>query len=345
MAFFAVTIETINESKPHPNADRLDITTLNGLGFQFVTGKGQYKTGDKVLYFPVDSILPPELQKSLGVEGKLSGPNKNQIRTIKLRGEYSQGMVGPLSLIDNMELGSDITSFFGVTKYEPPVVLVNGANLLPLPCGLSHYDIEGCDRFIDVVNELMDQKVYITEKLEGSNASVTYNPVEDKVYVNQRNYTIQNLDGIEHTWWKVAREQGIIDFAKKLSLGYGNRTVTVYGECLGNGIQKNIYQLKGQEFHVFDIKVENDWIPAEMFIALCDGNSVKRVPSLDIRRTLREILNGRTIDEYATGESKLYKHLREGIVIKPLEEQYSPILKGRLFLKHRSCEYRVKTGN
>lgn len=51
MAFFAVTLETIRSVVKHPQADRLDLCTLEGMDFQFVTLKDQFKPGERVLYF------------------------------------------------------------------------------------------------------------------------------------------------------------------------------------------------------------------------------------------------------------------------------------------------------
>ena len=73
MSYFGVTVEKIDTAEHHPNADRLDICTLKGMGFQFVTGRDEYKPGESVLYFPVESILPLELQRKMDIEGMLAG--------------------------------------------------------------------------------------------------------------------------------------------------------------------------------------------------------------------------------------------------------------------------------
>ena len=85
MSFFAVTTEEISEISNHPNADRLAIASLKGMGFSFIVGKETWKVGDQCLYFPLDAVLPDEILKVLGVEGKLAGAKKNRIKTIKKR--------------------------------------------------------------------------------------------------------------------------------------------------------------------------------------------------------------------------------------------------------------------
>ena len=92
MAFFGVTREKIGEIKNHPNADRLEIAKLQGVNFSFIIPKGQYQVGQYILYFPLDAILPLNTAKAVGLEGKLAGKNKDRIKSVRLRGEISQGV-------------------------------------------------------------------------------------------------------------------------------------------------------------------------------------------------------------------------------------------------------------
>lgn len=60
MSEFGVTLEKISKIWEHPNADRLELASIEGMTYQFVVPKGQYIEGDAVLYFPVDSLIPQE---------------------------------------------------------------------------------------------------------------------------------------------------------------------------------------------------------------------------------------------------------------------------------------------
>tara|TARA_Y100000310_G_scaffold209426_1_gene210038 strand:- start:2375 stop:2752 length:378 start_codon:yes stop_codon:yes gene_type:complete len=93
MAFFGVTKEKINLLYNHPGADRLDLAKLDGMSFQFVVGRDTFKLGDEVIYFPVDSLIPEDVLARIGLVGKLAGRNKNRVKTIRLCGEISQGIV------------------------------------------------------------------------------------------------------------------------------------------------------------------------------------------------------------------------------------------------------------
>lgn len=340
MSTFKVSIEQIATSIPHPSADRLDLSTLKGMSFQFVTGRDQFRPGDSVAYFPVDSILPPAMIEILGLTGKLAGKEKNRIKTVRLRGEISMGIV-ILAPDTDEPFGTDVTERYGVSKWEPEPVPCYNANLIPISTlGLSKYDIEGADRYPDVVELLMDQKVAIFEKLEGMNFSVTSK--DGQIYVNQREYTIEPKEGSEHSFWKVAYEQGIIDFATTIAAGCSG-PVTVYGEYLGPGSQGNIYKLPKNEVRLFDIKVGSEFMIPHTLNNWCASKRHAAVPALGWDLTLREWLQGRTVQEASNGMSLLNPEvMREGVVITPMVEQRHLLL-GRLKLKQRSPSYLAKS--
>lgn len=349
MAFFAITKEKIATVCHHPNADKLDLCTLEGMLFQFVTGKDTYKVGDEVLYFPVDSILPVDVQQLLGVEGKLSGKDRNRIRTVKLRGEISQGIVCPYkdALEKYPELpqvmnNSNISTYLGITKYEPEEQLTKSARLVGLPSFLSKYDIEGADRYPPVLDELRKNDVFITEKLEGSNFSISLD--KDQLSVNQRNHSIVEIEGYTHSFWDVVRAFDMEKWLVPLQVDLDTHQITLYGEFIGPGMQGNIYKLNKHEVRFFDIKTNKGWLSAQEFHFWCDKLGIPTVPLLHEGK-LDDFLNGKTVQEASNGVSKLRDTKREGIVIKPRRENYSTTLGGRLFIKQRSPEYLAKTGN
>src|SRR5688572_20999608 len=113
---------------------------LSGKDYEFVVGKGDFTAGDSVVYFPVDSLLPQWITDTLGLTGKLTGAEKNRVKTIRLRGNISQGVVAlPSTLAEHCpdilkaELGADITALLGVEKYEPPAISSQYGDLHPLP--------------------------------------------------------------------------------------------------------------------------------------------------------------------------------------------------------------------
>jgi RNA ligase (TIGR02306 family) len=346
MSFFAVTKEIIEDTFPILNADVIEMATLVGSSFEFVIKKNQFKKGDEVLYFPLDSLLPEWLLEKLELSGKLNGKNKNRIKTVKLRGQISQGIVTDLSLLDNWnEQNQTITEFLEVIKYEVPAILIKNANLVSLPIGLSVYDIEGVDKYVEIGEILKLQLVEITEKLEGSNFSVTYSNLDNKIYVNQRKHSIQPIEGDSHAFWEIAHNQKIIDFVNRLHETFTDSNITVYGEFIGPQVQSNIYKLQQFQVKLFDIKINDKWLEPDMrqiLIELYFGNLDNHVPILATNVCLKEWLNNKSFSYASHGLSQLNKNIiREGIVIKPMiESRHEKI--GRLIIKQRDPIYLVK---
>ena len=110
------SIQKVLDVQPIPNADAIEVLTV--LGWKVVAKKGEFKIGDLVVYFEVDSIL----KESPEVE--FLRKSNFRIKTIKLRGQVSQGLCLPLSILDTLDHrlppveGDDFTERLGVQKYE-----------------------------------------------------------------------------------------------------------------------------------------------------------------------------------------------------------------------------------
>jgi len=364
---FAVTIREIEAVWTHPNADRLDLCRVKGLDYQFVYARDQLKVGDLVAYFPVDSLIKDELIEIMGLTGKLSGKGHNKVKTVKLRDCISQGVVAPEEQIhqylqkykdgdQSFVVGMDVTDLLEVEKYYPPEIPCACGNLVPLPSGNSVYDIEGCDNHPDILSLLMDESVCVTEKLEGQNYSITYTS-EGTFQVNQRCYSIVEVpaEGKENTLWAVARRNYLLDLTRDICVHGGFKTITLYGELIGFGVEGNIYGLTDHKVLFYDIYADYHWLDVSNKFHLIseEGSSDLLVPVLVCGVTLREYLGEKTIKEASHGISRLKplptlqkqivskknpECLREGIVITPMiEKRHEEI--GRLILKQRDPIY------
>lgn len=237
-----VTIERITKIYPHPNADRLDIATV--LGWQVVVQRGQYKVGDLVIYFPIDSVLPYDVEsKIFGAESKVK-LSKSRVKTIKLRGAVSQGLVVPVQLFwDKLplspDIGEDVMKNLGVTKYQQPEQFnPNSLGLLnqtskrngnPLFQKYTHIN-----RMENYPDALQDGKglVVVTEKIHGTNfrcgwVNRTPKSLWDKV----------KLFISEHTSFK--------DLYDPLEFVYGSHNVQLQDQKVYNGYhvegKSNVY--------------------------------------------------------------------------------------------------------
>ena len=110
-----VSIQEIKDIKPIENADKIEVVKV--LGWNVVVKKDEFKIGDKIVYAEIDSLFPEK------EEFEFLRDRHFRIRTIRLRGQVSQGICFPMDILPegNYEIGDDVTKILGVTKYEPPI--------------------------------------------------------------------------------------------------------------------------------------------------------------------------------------------------------------------------------
>ena len=92
MSIFKVEVVKINSINPHPYTERLDIATIEGMAYQVITAKGNFKTGDLAFYFPIDSVIPDKYLDEFGIRPYYS----KKLRAAKLRGIFSEGLLIPV---------------------------------------------------------------------------------------------------------------------------------------------------------------------------------------------------------------------------------------------------------
>lgn len=350
MAFFGATIERIEKAWKHPDADRLDLCRIEGADFQFVAGRDNWQAGDLCIYFPIDSLIPLWVQQELGVEGKLSGKNQNRVKTVRLRGEISQGLVGSPEIVRKVNAdfevvhGADVTELLGVEKYEPPVVQHKNVIARPLPTGVKFYDIEGCDRYTAVLQHIIenDIRVWVSEKLEGSHFVITINP-DNEIKICTRRQHVEEKPGEEpHLWCEVSRRMDLHTKIRQIKEKLGASIVSLHGEMIGPTIQKNIYRLPRNKVVFFDIRADEMWIDVPSKLDTFSQFGLEAAPTLGHDVLLPEWLEGKTVKEASDGQSKIAPTRREGIVITPMAEKRHPTV-GRLILKQRGPIYLSKS--
>ncbi|MCI3243663.1 RNA ligase (ATP) [Streptomyces spinosisporus] len=350
MSTLRVTAEvlTIHE---HPNADALELAQV-GL-YRAVVAKGTYRTGDAAVYIPEQSILPAGLIEELGLTGRLAGGNADRVKAVRLRGELSQGIVCRPEALADVDLaqaaldGTDFAERLGITKWVPPIPPTMNGDVESAPDLLPWVDIENIQRFPDIFAPGED--VVLTEKLHGSACLLTYLADEDRVHVSSKGFGAKSLalkEDPRNLYWRAVHGHGVAEVAAELAKRLGARRIGIFGEVYGAGVQDLTYGADGRReslgYAAFDVSAEIDgtvhWLdPAE----LLDGR-LPLVPRLyegpyDIERVLsiasgRETVSGREL------------HLREGVVIRPATERYSPVTGGRAIAKAVSPAYLTRKG-
>jgi RNA ligase (TIGR02306 family) len=292
-----------------------------------VVKKGEFKVGDFCVYCEIDSVLPEK------PEYEFLRPRKFRIKTAKLRGQISQGIAFPISLIkelENVEIkeGMDVTEAIGVQKYEPPpAVMMSGKVKGGFPGFIPKTDEMRIQSVPDVLTrpENKGKRCYITEKVDGTSAS--YFVRDGEFGVCSRN--LELLETEDNIHWKVARQHDIEQKLRKL-----NRNIAIQGEILGQKIQGNRYKFQVHQFLIYNIYAIDKvaYLNFEDFIVLAKQAGFETVPVIRDDYILgSDDVNG--LVELSNDKSVLNPNIpREGIVIRPVIEAQDPEL-GRLSFK------------
>ena len=245
-----VTIRKIKDIKPIENADMIEVAIVDG--WQVVVKKGEFKVNDFGVYFEIDSFLPIEdryefLRK--GCYKKMSdGTEGFRLKTIKLRKQLSQGLLLPLGLfpeLKNVKAGDEVTELLKVIKYEPPIpACLSGLMKGRMPSFISKTHQERIQNLVDYFDKYKDATFEESEKLDGTSMTVYYNDGDFGVC----SHNIELKENEDNTYWKITKEMGLEDILRKCG-----KNIAVQGELIGEGIQKNHYCIKGQQFRIFDI--------------------------------------------------------------------------------------------
>lgn len=333
------SIQEIIDLQSIPNADKIELATVEG--WRAVVKKGQFRIGEKIIFCEPDSILP---QKDIFSDFTKNGLYR--IRTIKLRGCISQGIIFPLNadlFLSTLPIGTDITELLGITKYEKPIsVQLRGR----VRCALSRLAVPKTDEtrvqnIPDVLERHKYKEFYITEKIDGASMSCYIDP-ETGLHVCSRNVDL--APDFEHkyngnAYWKYATEHNLEEILKQL----GN--VALQGELYGENIQGNPLKLTGQYYRVFNIwdmtnhlyLDRNTMLDAIDTFGLGKDFLVPEIGKIILDHTVDNLL------DMANGKSVLSNELREGLVFRPKEEDIDVKI-GRLSFKAVSPKYLLKHG-
>jgi RNA ligase (TIGR02306 family) len=340
-------VARINEIKPIPGADNIEQAVVGG--WNCIIQKGQYAEGGLVVVATTDAVIPQELSDAMNVTNYLR--KGQRVRTVKLRGTYSECLIIPISMATKAtgyantkwDEGEDMMDVLKIFKYEPPAVEVQLSSGKKIkyhqnPNFGIYYKFPNSRNVPGMFTE--EDVVEITRKVHGTNARygiVRKNKLSlwDKVrrffgnkwvefeYVYGSHNVEKGSDsqGFYSTdVWKTIAEKYAIrellwEFFKsgKYSLDLGSGIV-IYGEIYGAGIQKNYdYGLKGIEFVGFDVTMDGNYcdVSTKLNILKYELN-LPVTPILYEGNWSQEIQDKFTFNNFIEGT----KVPHEGIVIK-----------------------------
>lgn len=326
MSTHRVDVVRISELLPHPNADRLEMCKVGG--YTCLVPKGTYKVGDCAAYVEPDYIVPDTEQFAF-----LAG--KRRIGAKRLRGVWSEGLL--VAAPAGAQPGDDVMEKMGITRYEPPVRWGPGgqnAGFHGPPGGLAEgvpeplkhlpkYDLENLKKYNQVF--MPGEGVYVTEKLHGCNARYVY--LDGRMWCGGR--TQWRKQEPANVYWECLKQNPWIEtWCREFE---GN---VLYGEAFG-AVQDLTYgAAPGQVmFRAFDVMTPTGkMLDSYTFIAVLEA--AQRVPIL--RASMPFDMDD--LQAMAEEPSLIGGGLREGLVVKPEQEQTHPLI-GRVALKLVSNAY------
>jgi RNA ligase (TIGR02306 family) len=312
------TIRVIDAIYPIPDADAIEVAVVGG--WKVVVKKDEFDAGDFAIYCEIDSWIPTELAPFLS-KGKepreFEGIKGERLRTIKLRGQLSQGLLLPLGIgvFDVnavLEEGTDVSEHLNIVKWEKPMnAQLAGMARGNFPSLIPKTDQERVQNLVKEIAVAAERgaEFEVTEKLEGS--SMTCYLIDGVFSVCSRNLDLKETEG--NTFWTTARA---LDIEAKMR-EFNMDNYAIQGELIGPGIQGNIYKLSKPEFRVFDVYsiVDGKYLnPAERR-GVIGMMGLPHVPVLFVDKDVR-CNDVQEILMWAEGKSTLGDTEREGIVFK-----------------------------
>lgn len=301
------SFEQIEKVEKHPNADKLDVVTVSG--YTVVSQKDTLKAGDIVFFIREDSQILVDEQKFPWHTGIKTYLGKNgRVKTIKLRGIFSSGIVIPymkiINTIPNVIIDNEVKSFnlinkeledeeklkeyCGIKHYVPPAVGASFGNLQmegTIPFGIPKTDEENVQN-IEKSELPLGEEVLVTRKLDGTSCTVIFDN-DGKYHICGRNYEYKlGQDNIYERNTKPLVDFILeIQFYKQLK---ENEHLVIQGEVAGKGIQTNkinkISQTEEPRFYIFRTMLWNDKDRTKVDW----GNLGSKYHFLEIRRQLTE---------------------------------------------------------
>jgi RNA ligase (TIGR02306 family) len=319
------TYQTVTALDPIPDADKIEVASIKG--WKCVVKKDQFKVGDKIIYIPIDSLL--ERRKWNDFLADKNKPEKPiRIKTMRFRGQYSQGLVlAPKDVLGSSVSEDDLDVALGVTKYEKPIpACLAGVMKGDFPTHLiSKTDEELLQNIPEILEKFNDEDndYVITIKYDG--LSGTFGIDENgEFFVCSRNMMLKETE--TNTFWKLARSYDIENKLRELMNLLNYVSIIIQGEVYGEGIQKNPLGIKGHDLAVFNMGVYrtkesfglkrniSDWYFMKACLDSIGIPTVSHITSIEKPLTVEKLQEVANDLKYPNG------NIGEGIVVRLLED-------------------------
>ena len=327
-----VSVRTISDIQPIPGADVIEQVSIDG--WVVVAQKGIHTIGDTVLYFEIDSFLPqtdPRFESFMKFGTRtFDGVVGHRVKTVRLRGVYSQGIIMPLvefpEIVELIE-DHDYSETVGVIKWErsEETGMIGDAKG-SFPSFLRKSDQERIQNLYGKLsNSNLATELFVgTMKMDGSSITVFHYPPEYQEDGCVTGYCSRNqqLEFPEEgqdagKFYQGADKSGLFSKVTKLHELYGSY-YAIQGELVGPGIQGNFEKFDQYQvfvYNIFDIQ-KQQYVDYGTFAEMAEAIDLQICPVVyEATPILSQPLE--TILAMANGKGVINSY-REGIVFKQL---------------------------
>lgn len=329
---------------PIEGADKIERATV--LGWQVVSQKGLHKIGDMVIMVFPDSLVPKRF-----LDSSYIGEEKVRLKTVKMRGQYSAGLILPIRELTNDENlvgwseGDEVSVHLGIEKWVAPAgSAIAGDQAGGFPTRIisktDEYNFRSEPRALAELSEdrFQDQVFVSTLKCDGSSGTFIYK--EGVFHVCSRNFELKETAG--NALWQVAKK-----YKLKEALSADGNEYAIQGEVCGPGVQGNPMKLSEISFFAFllkDVKT-HQWIDYDSMLLFCSKHGIPVAPELH-RFHSSNFPSLEMLQEWANNAK--YDNGRanaEGLVVRSVQPIRSEALqKGWWSLKVMNQPYDMKKG-
>lgn len=358
------SVQKIISTEPIEGADRIEIARV--LGWQCVTQKSNnFKSGDLVCYFEIDSLLPLSTPQFAFLRKKPEETH-GRIKTIKLKGKIAQGLILPLDLITEVlhtqtggntpivyNEGDDLTEALNILKWEPDTSNFGEGAIGGFPSFISKTDETRIQALPQILDQYRGIIMYSTEKLDGASTTIFYLPRDypgiptryldgnkDQFIFGVTSRNLCLAPSTDNKFWMAVRKQGIEE-----KLRAANTPIILQGELIGPGVQSNKLKLNDLDIRFFNVRVpgiEVDILGLSQMQATLKSIDLKSVPIIDSEFKLDHSVD--QLVAMATRKSSINSETWcEGLVFRPTIPTQDPEL-GRLSFKAINPEFLIKYG-
>lgn len=246
------TVRKVAAVNPIKDADRIELITVDG--WDVIDKKGIWQPDDLALYLEPDTFCPVDVEplafladrgtKKMVVDGKEVIGSK--LRTIKLRGVYSAGLILKPEVFDitdeeaaaYCESREALDDRIGVWEYRTPIKAGRSPKYIINPYDRSVAPVTDAERIqncTDLWEDLKKVECYATIKVDGTSMTMVFDSRKNKLRLFSHHREIDyNEPSIAQQSYEAAQKQGIVDFC----LSYPD--ITVQYELTGPNIQRKV---------------------------------------------------------------------------------------------------------